>query len=98
MELADMDRARARLDRKQAVIYRHTGDVVEECVMDWSRRVFKVKYLRHGSTFTCYTRLFEKEALKAHLHAAGFTDVQLHGGLDLRPKCPEDNLVIVATK
>lgn len=98
MELADMELARAKLDRDKDIILRHTGDVVEECIMDWSKRIFRVKYLQRGAEFTCYTRLFEKEALQAHLYQAGFTSVDLYGGLDRRPKRPENNLVVVATK
>lgn len=98
MELADMDLAREKLDRSLATIYRYTGDVIEECVMDWEQQIFRVKYLQNGEDFTCYTRLYESAALKEHLLAAGFSDVQLFGGLDLRARGRMDNLVLIATK
>lgn len=98
MELADMEIARAKLDRNAGTIYRHTGNVVEECVMDWEQQIFKVKYLQEGQTFTCYTRLYEKEVLRDHLLEIGFSDVQLYGGLDLRARRSTDNLVLIATK
>ena len=98
MELADMDRARARLPRDQALILRRTGNVTEEIRMNWERRLLEVTYLQEAAAFTCTTRLFEKEALRGELLRIGFSEVDLFGSLDLTPKRLDDNLIVVARR
>ena len=98
MELADMDRARAKLNFDVTPVIRETGDVVEHCIMDWTRRIFRVTYFQEGAEFTCYTRLYEKDLLKKYLLDIGFTKVDLFGSLALEEKSCGDNLIVVAIK
>lgn len=98
MELADMDRARAKLPRDKEIIYRVTGDVTEEIRMDWDARILEVTYLQDGEKFTCYTRLYEKEKLRSYLLALGFSSVDIYGNLERKIKDEEDNLILVARK
>lgn len=98
MELADMDRARAKLARDEDLIYRETGDVTEEIRMDWQNRILEVTYLQHDSNFRCYTRLYEKEKLSDYLRSVGFSSVFTYGSLRLEPKNAEDNLILIARK
>ncbi|MCZ8522862.1 MULTISPECIES: class I SAM-dependent methyltransferase [Paenibacillus] len=98
MELADMDRARAKLDRTKPIIYRYTGDVTEEVRMDWTNRILEVTYLQEDRRFTCHTRLYEKEFLVGYLRGIGFGEVAVYGDLEGKPKALEDNLILIATK
>jgi SAM-dependent methyltransferase len=98
MELADMDRARARLEKGGAPTRRVTGDVSEEFVMNWKTRVFRVTYRQFGRELTLYTRLYEKEHIADMLSKAGFVDIQLYGDFSRKLKKPGDDLIVVATR
>ncbi len=98
MELADMDRARARLDLTADRTIRERGGVLQEFIMDWATGVFKVTYRRAEQTLQLYTRLYEKERLAELLKQAGFSEVELFGGFERGKKEPGDNLVIVAVR
>ena len=98
MELADMECARAKLPLERPVFTRGNGTVIENCMMDWEQRIFCVTYVQDDSSFTCYTRLYEKEELKIHLLNSGFSKVDMYGSLSLKPKEERDNLIVVATR
>jgi SAM-dependent methyltransferase len=95
MELADMDRARNRIP-PNGELNRHTGDVEEVLLMDWSARLLTVEYLSGKHQWKCITRLYEKEVLRNSLLNAGFSQVELFGGFDFREKANDDNLIILA--
>jgi SAM-dependent methyltransferase len=97
MELADMDRARNRIDKSGLLVRNHNG-VQETLTMDWDKRILTVEYEKNNSQWTCLTRLYEKEYLQEALLAAGFIDVGIFGSFDLKTKEADDNLVLVATK
>jgi SAM-dependent methyltransferase len=97
MELADMDRARNRIDTSGLLVRHHNG-VQETLTMDWEKRILTVAYEKNNSQWTCLTRLYEKEYLREALLAAGFIDVGIFGSFDLKSKEVDDNLVLIATK
>lgn len=97
MELADMDRARNRIDKSGLLVRNHNG-VQETLTMDWEKRILTVEYEKNNSQWTCLTRLYEKEYLREALLAAGFIDVGIFGSFDLKSKEADDNLVLIATK
>lgn len=97
MELADMDRARNRIDKSGLLVRNHNG-VQETLTMDWEKRILTVEYEKNHSQWTCLTRLYEKEYLREALLAAGFIDVGIFGSFDLKSKEADDNLVLIATK
>lgn len=97
MELADMDRARNRIDA-QGELTRINNGVTELLSMDWEKRLLKVEYSKAGRSWSCLTRLYEKETLQAALRDAGFAEVEIYGDFDLRPKGSDDNVVLVARK
>lgn len=97
MELADMDRARNRIDDAGRLIRLSRG-VTEYLSMDWEQRLLKVDYAKDRESWSCLTRLYEKEDLQQALLQAGFASVELYGSFDCQPKKIDDNLVIVARK
>jgi SAM-dependent methyltransferase len=98
MELADMERARAKLDPSQEVVVRRTRGIIEEFRMDWASRVFEVTYRQGERKLTLYNRLYERERLVQMLEAAGFSSVRCFGDFQGNVKRSDDNLVIIATK
>ncbi len=97
MELADMDRARNRIDVSGRLIRMNSG-VTEMLFMDWEKRILTVNYDKDGQSWTCSTRLYEKEFLQNALLNCGFSSVELYGDFSQKPKGKDDNLLIIARK
>jgi len=96
MELADMDRARNRIP-KNGTLQRITDGVVENLEFDWKENLLAVEYRKpDGSSWLCYTRIYEQEELVAGLKNAGFSKIQCFGDFHQKPKNHDDNLVIFA--
>lgn len=97
MELADMERARNRINEQGSLVREENG-ITEYLYMDWDKRLLKVDYHRESKHWSCLTRLYEKETLKDELLKSGFSTVSLYGDFSLKKKEKDDNLVIIARK
>lgn len=98
MELADMDRARARLPAS-GQLERITGEITEHLSFDWRTNLLDVRYVDGtGAEWNCTTRIYERNTIVSALQEAGFTDIECFGGFDGRKKAPDDNLVIFAVR
>jgi SAM-dependent methyltransferase len=96
MELADMDRARNRIP-PTGQLTRSSEAVTEHLNLDWETRLLTVNYVSGQNSWSCVTRLFEKEHLRQALLNSGFSKVELYGSFRFSPKTNDDNLVIIAT-
>lgn len=76
MELADMERARNRINA-EGVLVREDNGVTEYLHMDWNKRLLRVDYHNQSQHWSCLTRLYEKEMLRDELLNAGFESVSL---------------------
>lgn len=76
MELADMERARNRINA-EGVLVREDNGVTEYVHMDWNKRLLRVDYHNESQHWSCLTRLYEKEMLRDELLNAGFESVSL---------------------
>lgn len=98
IELADMEKARNKLP-SSGKLKRCTNDVVEYLSLDWSTNILEVKYQKtENSSWSCYTRLFEREELVEQLCIAGFKNIRCFGDFEGKNKEPDDNLIIFAEK
>lgn len=97
MELADMDRARNRIDNSGCLIRINQG-VTEYLFMDWDKQLLTVDYEKDEMNWSCVTRLYEKEVLRSALLKARFKTVEIYGSFDRRPKHEDNNLILIAQK
>lgn len=95
MELSDIERARFRLKQNKPTV-RHTDGVCEELWVNWDTNVLIVKYIYKNEELTLTTRLYKKSDLEDMLQRAGFVGIETYGGVDKRPKTPNDRLVVRA--